>query len=191
MPNARSRRCAAAGRARSPPSSTALTSIATSTITRAITGSSTRVTTVSTRPRAPRRRPSPEVGARALVFVLGWTTFAFAGLYPSTLLVPATVCILLVIAYRPLSYGAEPIPAIDLWMAVLVAGIVFQMIPLPAPVIDTISPADRRITEQLALRVPSSLPISLDLTRTGRALLVSLGAILIFLTARRLFATGG
>jgi putative inorganic carbon (hco3(-)) transporter len=96
-----------------------------------------------------------------------------------------------VIAYRPLSYGEERIPAIDLWMAVLVAGIVFQMIPLPAPVIDTISPADRRITEQLALRVPSSLPISLDLTRTGRALLVSLGAILIFLTARRVFATGG
>ena len=94
-------------------------------------------------------------------------------------------------AYRPLSYGDDAIPAIDLWMGVLLAGILLQMVPLPAPVIDTISPADRRVTQLIALRVPDALPISLDLARTARALVVVLGTILIFLTARRVFATGG
>lgn len=93
--------------------------------------------------------------------------------------------------YRPLSYGGEPIPAVDLWLAAIVAGILCQMIPLPAPVIDVLSPADRRIAEQVALRVPSALPISLDPARTGRALLLSLAVFLVFLTARRVFATGG
>ena len=122
---------------------------------------------------------------------MAWTTFAFAGLYPASLLVPALVCLLLVFAYRPLSYGNAAIPAIDLWMGALLAGILLQMIPLPAPVIDTISPAARRVTGLIALRVPDALPISLDLTRTASAFAVALGAILIFLTARRVFAIGG
>jgi hypothetical protein len=44
---------------------------------------------------------------------------------------------------------------------------------------------------QLALRVPESLPISIDPDRTVRALLLAIGAILVFLTARRVFAGGG
>ena len=94
-------------------------------------------------------------------------------------------------AYHPLSYGHDPIPAIDICIAALVAGILLQLVPLPGPVIDTISPADRRVTQLIALRVPNALPISLDLTRTAWALTVLLGAILVFLIARRVFATGG
>ena len=58
-------------------------------------------------------------------------------------------------------------------------------------VIDTLSPADRRVWQQLALRVPSSLPISIDLSRTGAALLATAGAFVVFLVARRVFAAGG
>lgn len=125
------------------------------------------------------------------MFVVGWLTFAFAGLYPTTLFVPAALCILLAFAYRPVAYGGGRIPAIDLCLAAILCGVLVQMIPLPAPVIDAISPADRLVTEQLALRVPSALPISIDLARTGRALVMALGAFVVFLTARRIFEAGG
>jgi O-antigen ligase len=125
------------------------------------------------------------------VFVLGWTTFAFAGLYPSTLVAPAIMCLLLVAAYRPWSYGGEPVPDLDPVLALIVLGIALQLLPLPRVVIDHLSPADRRAWQQLSLSVPSSLPISIDLNRTGAALLTTAAAFLLFLVARRVFATGG
>ena len=126
-----------------------------------------------------------------LVFVLGWTTFAFAGLYPSTLAVPAIVCVLLAIAYRLWSYGGERIPRLDVCLAAIVGAIALQLVPLPGPVIDRISPTDRRVWQQLSLSVPASLPISIDVKRTGAALLVTAAAFVLFLAARRAFATGG
>lgn len=125
------------------------------------------------------------------MFVLGWTTFAFAGLYPSALVVPAFVCLALALAYRPWSYAGDPVPNIDLNLGLVVAVIALQMVPLPAPVIDTVSPADRRAWQQLSLSVPAWLPISIDLARTGRALLVTIGGVVFFLVARRVFAGGG
>jgi O-antigen ligase len=125
------------------------------------------------------------------VFVLGWTTFAFAGLYPSTLLFPALVCAILAIAYRPWSYAGRPIAAVDRCLLALVAGIGLQMVPLPRFLVDFLSPAARRVAEELSLAVPSSLPLSIDLERTGRALILTIGTLLVFLIARRVFATGG
>jgi hypothetical protein len=125
------------------------------------------------------------------VFVLGWTTFGFAGLYPSALVVPALVCALLAVVYRPWAYGGRPMPAVDVCLALVVAAIAAQMLPLPAFLIDVISPVDRRAWQQLSLVVPSALPISIDLGRTARALLVTIGGVLLFLVARRVFSAGG
>src|SRR5262249_43147788 len=54
-----------------------------------------------------------------------------------------------------------------------------------------LSPADRRVWQQLSLSVPSSLPISIDPGRTGAALVVTAAAFVFFAVARRVFATGG
>src|SRR5262249_20730502 len=135
--------------------------------------------------------PPPEIGAGALVFVLGWTTFAFAGLYPSTLAVPAIGCVVLALVYRLWSYGGERIPRLDACLAAIVGAIALQLVPLPRPLIDLISPADRRVWQQLSLSVPDWLPISIDPTRTEAALLVTAAAFVLFLVTRRVFATGG
>ncbi len=123
--------------------------------------------------------------------MLAWTTFAFGGLYPSTLAVPALLCLILALAYRPWSYGGEVIPRLDVMLALIVATIAVQLIPLPRVAIDFLSPAARRAWEQLSLGVPSSLPISIDMYRTARALLLATGSFALFLIARRIFAAGG
>jgi hypothetical protein len=101
------------------------------------------------------------------------------------------LCVLLALAYRLWSYGGEPIPSLDVWLAIIVVAIGVQMIPLPRLAIDTITPATRRAWSQLALSVPASLPISLDLDRTARAWLTTVGGFIFFLVARRVFAGGG
>ena len=98
---------------------------------------------------------------------------------------------MLALAYRPWSYRGEPIPDLDLVLALILGLIAFQLLPLPEIVIDRLSPADRGVWQQLSLSVPSSLPISIDLNRTSAALLVTAGAFLVFLVARRVFASGG
>jgi O-antigen ligase/polysaccharide polymerase Wzy-like membrane protein len=105
--------------------------------------------------------------------------------------VPAIVCGALAVAYRPWSYGGDAIPDLDRLLALIVALMAFQLLPLPRVVIDVLSPADRRVWERLSLSVPSSLPISIDLNRTGAALLVTAGAFTVFLVARRIFESGG
>jgi hypothetical protein len=105
--------------------------------------------------------------------------------------VPAIVCGLLAVAYRPWSYGGAAIPNLDLLLALIVALMALQLVPLPRVVIDVLSPADRRVWERLSLSVPSSLPISIDLNRTVAALLVTAAAFVLFLVARRIFGGGG
>jgi O-antigen ligase len=98
---------------------------------------------------------------------------------------------LLALAYRPWSYRGEPIPGLDRLLALIVALIALQLLPLPRFLIDLLSPSDRRVWQTLSLGVPSALPISIDLNRTGAALLVTAAAFAFFLVARRVFTAGG
>jgi O-antigen ligase len=123
--------------------------------------------------------------------MLGWTTFGFAGLYPATLIVPALILALLALLYRPWTYRDRPPAALDVWMIVTLGAIALQLVPLPAFLLDAISPGARAVWEQRLLRVPSVLPISLDPDRTWRALAAAAGSFLVFMTARKMFATGG
>src|SRR6185437_9806113 len=120
-----------------------------------------------------------------------WTTFGFAGVYPSTLGMPAVICALLALSYRPWRYGDDPIPGLDVCLACILALMGLQMLPLPAFLIDTISPAARPVWEKLSLNVPGALPMSIDVTRTAGALLLFLGIVIFFLSARRIFNRGG
>ena len=124
------------------------------------------------------------------MLVVGWTTFAFAGLYPSLLLVPALVLGVLALAYRDwASIGARP--AYDAWLAVVVAGIALQMVPLPRALVDFVSPGAHDAWQQLSLSVPSMVPLSIDAPRTRRALLATIAAFLVFLVGRQTFSSGG
>src|SRR3954470_21403446 len=187
MRSAPSRRSAPAVPAPSARCSTGLTSTATSTTTRATTATSTRATTVSRR-----RRPRYTTAAAAtLAVIVGWTTFGFAGVYPSTLGVPALLCLLLAATCRPWSYAGQPVPRLHVCLGIFIAATAAQLLLLPPVILDVISPAARPIVTQLSLAVPPWLPITIDARATGGALLIEPALAALFLAALRIFAFGG
>ena len=137
------------------------------------------------------QRSHATVGALALLVILGWTTFGFAGVYPSTLVVPAVICAALGAAWRPWRPDAEPIPALRAALGCYLAGIALQMVPLPRSILDLVSPAAAPTASQLLLAVPAWLPLTIDRTATAYTLLVNAALVVVFLVALRIFATGG
>jgi O-antigen ligase len=111
--------------------------------------------------------------------------------YPSTLGVPAVLCVALAAAYRPWASDGAPMPALRVWLAVFVAAIAAQLLPLPPALLDVLSPSARAAAAQLALVVPGWLPITIDRRATIDTLLVNAGLVILFLSALRIFATGG
>jgi O-Antigen ligase len=165
-----------------------LTSTAISTTTPVTTATSTRATTA--RARTQRKGPRAEFGARALVLLLACTTFLFAGSYTSSLVIPALIVAVLAAGYRPWGSG-EPstLHTVFFWIA---AAMAVQLVPLPAGIVDLLSPADRRVWQALSMvPVRGPLPLSTDLAQTVRALGVGGGALLVFVLARQIFLGGG
>jgi len=97
----------------------------------------------------------------------------------------------LTVVYRPWQHDRASIPALDAWLWIALAAIAIQLVPLPRPVIDVLSPAARPVQERIQLAVPDALPISLDPSRTVNALAAAAAGIVVFLLARRIFAGGG
>jgi O-antigen ligase/polysaccharide polymerase Wzy-like membrane protein len=124
--------------------------------------------------------------------LLVWTTFAFAGVYPGTLVVPAVLCLVLVLAYRPWPLAFDEASSIDRWLVVACVLAFAQFLPLPPVLIDALSPHDRAVWEALSLTAPpTALPLSIDVTSTAWAALVAAGVVAVFITARRIFTVGG
>lgn len=99
--------------------------------------------------------------------------------------------LVLVAAYPPWSGPDESSPLHKALLATAVA-MACQLVPLPAGIVDLLSPADRRIWQSLSLvPVTGALPLSTDLAYSFRALGVGGGAFLTFVIARRVFAAGG
>ena len=124
--------------------------------------------------------------------LVGATAFLFAGSYLSSLLFPGSLCLVLLVAYRPWADLRRP-QALDaaLLLSTGVAGL--QLLPLPAAIIDAVSPADRHIRQALSLggSVNGPLPISVDPSSTVWAFAVFAGAVAVFFVARRMFEDGG
>jgi O-antigen ligase len=80
---------------------------------------------------------------------------------------------------------------VEVLLLILAGGIALQVVPLPAPIVDGLSPADRPTWQRLALRVPSALPLTIDPGSTVWAGVVAAMAIVTFVTARRLLHSGG
>ena len=89
--------------------------------------------------------------------MVGWTTFGFAGVYPSTLRVPGVVCLLLAAVFRPWSRERSHVPSLQVWLAVFLAATAAQLLPLPSRLLDVISPSARTALSQLALVMPCLL----------------------------------
>jgi O-antigen ligase len=123
-----------------------------------------------------------------LVVLVAWTTFAFAGVYPAELSVALLLAVALTVIERP---GVPRSTVLDRAALVLLAAAAIQLVPLPAPVVDTLSPHARAVWSRLSLRPPAAIPLSIDLRAGVWALAVGAMAVLAFVTARALFETGG
>lgn len=129
-------------------------------------------------------------GAALLVVLLAWTLFAFGGVYPATLIIPAVLCVALVVWSRPwTSSGAAPVGM----AALVLAAIAAQLIPLPPALLRAISPSSFGIRQALSLdaRVDLWQPISIDPSSTVWALGIVAGLATVFFCARATFASGG
>jgi len=126
-----------------------------------------------------------------LVILLGWTTFAFAGVYLWTLWLPALLSIWLVLAARPWRRPDEDARWVERPLALIVCLVILQLVPLPAALVDVLSPAARRTWRALALAVPSWIPLSIDPRSGAWAALIAVITIVVFVSARRLLRSTG
>lgn len=127
-----------------------------------------------------------------LVALLAWTTFAFGGVYPSTLIVPAVLVTGLGIAYRPAVLHRGRHRAIDIPLAAALAAMLVQLLPLPRALVALLSPATIQVSDRLSLAGGSDpLPIAIDLQDASAAALIVTGSLLLFTIARQIFDTGG
>ena len=120
------------------------------------------------------------------------TTFAFGGVYLSTLAVPAALCVILGLLYRPWpARAADGTWSAGVWLSAALALCLLQLLPLPGAIVDVLSPHARPVWRGLALDVPRTLPLSIDPGAGAWACLVAACALITFLSARHIFARGG
>jgi O-antigen ligase/polysaccharide polymerase Wzy-like membrane protein len=130
-------------------------------------------------------------GARLLVVLLAWTTFAFAGVYPSSLIGPALLILALAVAYRP-SRGGRTETALKVCLVTIVLAMAVQLLPLPTNVVERLSPMTLDVARRLSLAsLPRAIPLSIDFRAGVWALGVAAGIVLVFLVSGRIFETGG
>jgi O-antigen ligase len=124
--------------------------------------------------------------------LLAFTTFAFGGVYLPSLTIACALSGVLFLAYRPwprLTFAGRW--SAEAWLAVMLALAAVQLVPLPAALIDLVSPHARAVWTRLVFGVPSSLPISTDLHAGLWALLVIASTAATYACARHVFARGG
>jgi hypothetical protein len=101
------------------------------------------------------------------------------------------VLAMLVAAYRPWRPRGESSP-LHAALLGITAAMAFQLLPLPAGIVDRVSPADRAVWQAMSLvPVSGALPLSTDLTQTVHALALGGAAFLVFAIAGQVFSDGG
>ena len=129
--------------------------------------------------------------APALVALVGWTLFAFAGAYRWTL-VPLFAGVVGLAAMARPRIASPPHTTIDLGLIACLAAIGSQIVPVPAGLRGALSPAAREVDRTLLLAATDSArPLSLDPHATAWALATGLTAVLAFWSARTVFERGG
>jgi O-antigen ligase len=132
------------------------------------------------------------IGPALVTLLLAVTTFAFAGVYRSTLVVPSAICVVMLVACRPWpGLTLRGAWATEIWLIAAFALILLQLVPLPGPIVDLLSPHAREAWRRLSLDVPRALPLSIDVDAGAWAALVAACTLTAYLTARHVFARGG
>ena len=120
---------------------------------------------------------------------MGWTAFAFAGVYPSTLVVPYMLAVCLAVMYRP--WRVRAWGALETCGVVAAAMALLQLVPLPRGVGDAISPHLRSVCTQISLSVHGALPLSIDPTAGIGGACTAIAALTVFLASAAVFESGG
>lgn len=123
-----------------------------------------------------------------LVVLLIWPLAAFGGRDAVTAIPFGLACLVYAFAMR-----AWPSGNLDRALLALCVCVGIQLMPLPAAVLDLLSPHAREVREALTLARPATPPhvLSIDVRSTAWAAAVLLGAVALFWAARARFAAGG
>ena len=78
-----------------------------------------------------------------------------------------------------------------MWPVAALGVVLLQLIPLPAAIVDLVSPQARNVWRALAFVVPASLPLSVDSRGGVWAAIVAGCTLVTFMAAREAFARGG
>jgi O-antigen ligase len=106
--------------------------------------------------------------------------------------IPAIACAALLALSRPPVLGRGPAPALDRWLSLVAVSTALQLVPVPRLLLRILSPAAEGVRTALSLSAPEgALPLTIDAGATLEAVLLYSGALVIFLTTRHLFASGG
>lgn len=101
------------------------------------------------------------------------------------------ILVLLIAVYRPWR-GAGEAAELHTWLLAIAAAMLLQLVPLPARIVDFLSPVDRVIRQSLSLTpVLGAQPLSVDVPATVRAIALCGGAMVVFVISRQVFAGGG
>ncbi len=129
---------------------------------------------------------------QALLALVAWTLFAFAGAYRWTLVPTALLALALAVAARPplLAAGRR---TLDGALLACLAGVALQMVPLPAALRDRLSPCAAAVDRALSFApAPDRLvPLSLDPAATAWALAAAVTLVVVFWSARAIVERHG
>jgi O-antigen ligase len=131
-----------------------------------------------------------------LVIVAAWALFAFAGAYRWTVVPILAGAVVLAAVARPTPFR-RPDTLLDFALLMCLLTAAAQLVPLSPSVRHTLSPSAETVERALFLNpggagpTPSPRPLSLDPASTVWALATGVALLLIFWSARRIFARGG
>ena len=120
--------------------------------------------------------------------LLLWPLAAFGGRDAATAIPAGLACIAFALYGKP-----RRLTGFDVVLIGLVASVCVQLLPLPAPVLDVLSPNARTVRAALALAPAArgARAMTIDFDQTVWALAVFGGAVALFVAARRTFRQGG
>ena len=127
------------------------------------------------------------------MLLLLWPLAAFGGRSVGAAVVFAAGSVLLAILLRPAILAHDGSRPLDRIVLIIGLAIALQAIPLPAPIVDAISPQAMVVHQALTL-IPSTAtwkPLSIDERSTLWAAVIVVGTIALFFTARAIVASGG
>lgn len=117
---------------------------------------------------------------------------AFGGAYPAATIPLLAACAAVFLLTRAHVAVQAETRLLDLALVAALAAILVQAIPLPGPIVSTLSPEAWPLRSMLQIdRIEASWPLSIDARLTRQALAMAAAAVLLFWAAREALSRGG